>query len=334
MAMNDFDIRRVQQLVGRELPASWRVVVAGDGTAVRELAVDMPDRAGPRFRLAACDDPEAVIAVPAVVEVCERLTLTDQRRLAARDVSYIDVGSGAMRLRSDDPPLFMLIRKPPSSTKVQSSASASLSGRAGARLCRTLIDRVIELPASTTSIAVLAGISQPQASRLVARLDLDGVLRRRSDGGVSAYDWERVLQRWTSDYDPARMGSLTMYRSLQGPRRAMELLAGEDGYAVTGGWAAAAYAPAVQPRELTLISQQPSKLAARLGLIEVDRDADVYIRGVEKDDLPLLRTRRMEGIECCAPAQVVADIAGDRARGDAAREALIEWMRRDDSWRL
>jgi hypothetical protein len=296
--------------------------------------IEPPEGPGLQLRVVSGDDPSTAEVVPGTIAAFERLSLKEQSSLAQRDISYVDVTNGSMRVRSDAPPLYISIRKAPTpSTAGSVSSRSSLSGRAGARIARALVDLDVDVPTSTTSVAALAKISQPQASRLVLQLEKDGALRRTRTGGVAAYDWERVLERWLRDYSPEQRAPGTGYRSLQGPQRVLDALASARDYAVTGDWAAAAYAPSTQPRELTLYAREREVLAGSLGLVPVDRDPDVIVRDLHKDELPVLRSTRIDGVSYCAPAQTIADIDVSRARGDSTRAAMLEWMRRDDSWR-
>jgi hypothetical protein len=52
-----------------------------------------------------------------------------------------------------------------------------------------------------------------------------------------------------------------------------------------------------------------------------------------KADVAFERSKHIAGVNYCSPAQVAADLAQQTGRNLDARDALIDWMRRDQGWR-
>ena len=105
------------------------------------------------------------------------------------------------------------------------------------------------------------------------------------------------------------------------------------GYVVSGSWAANLLAPVAPARLLLCYADDVSALAKRLDLRQVDAGMNVVL-AQPFDPVVAERTSKRDGLTVAAPSQIVADLLTSPGRGPNEAEALIEWMRENESdWR-
>ena len=102
---------------------------------------------------------------------------------------------------------------------------------------------------------------------------------------------------------------------------------------VTGGLAAAAFAPTAPPRLGVIWMRDAAAAAARLGLRAAESGANVLL--IEPIDEGVFEGAvRRDGVWYAAPSQVAVDLLTSPGRGPAEGEELIGWMQaNEEKWR-
>lgn len=257
-----------------------------------------------------------------------------RERLTELGVGYVDM-TGNVRLVAERPALAITAAGANKPARTKGPTLAGLSGRAALQVVRALVDIDMALPVTTEIISTASGTSVAQAWRVVQLLEAEGIVMRDSRGRLSQYDWRAVLMRLLEDYSFERRAKPAAYLTLQGPERALEALRtiSEVGsVAVTGSRAAQLYSPLAPPRSLELWAESPDAVAEALGAVPADRAADLLI-AAPYAPIVFKRNKLEDGINYCAPSQVVADLWNGPGRSRQQAEAVLEWMARDDSWR-
>ena len=105
------------------------------------------------------------------------------------------------------------------------------------------------------------------------------------------------------------------------------------GYVVSGSWAANLFAPVTPARLLLCYADDIQKLAKTLDLRQVDAGMNVVLAR-PFDQIVTERTSKRDGLTVAALSQVAADLLTSPGRGPNEAEALMEWMRENESvWR-
>ena len=112
-----------------------------------------------------------------------------------------------------------------------------------------------------------------------------------------------------------------------------KLRAADQDYALTASAVASRVAPVAPSRLIVIYTETPESLASDLGVTPVDSGANVLL--VEPFSPVLMqRTEARDGLRCAALSQVAADLLTSPGRGPGEAEALIAWMRENESeWR-
>jgi hypothetical protein len=113
----------------------------------------------------------------------------------------------------------------------------------------------------------------------------------------------------------------------------VHLAKSHEWYAITGGLAAAAFAPVASPRLATVWVRDASEAAKRLCLRPAESGANVLLLE-PGDDYVFDGAQERDGARYAALSQVVADLLTSPGRGPSEAEALLDWMRANEQvWR-
>lgn len=327
------------------MPAGWKVGEARNGPIPFDATVQLRAPGGTEARIVLEAkvrlDPRGVVAVAALAAkaaargpllvVSPYLSPSTRERLREAEISFLDL-TGNARIVLTKPGLFIETHGATEDPDRKVRPARSLTGPKAGRIVRALVDRK-RLP-GVRELAAATRVDAGYVSRVLTLLDSEALITRGGRGRIERVDWPALLRRWARE---APLESRGEVRSFLEPRGLSALLArvGESGdtYAVTGGLAAARFAP-IAPARLAVIWIRSSETTAeRLGLRPAESGANVLL--VEpNDDLVFEGATEHRGVRYAAPSQVAADLLTSPGRGPAEGEALLEWMREnEEAWR-
>lgn len=367
MARND----RIRETPGRELleqfeqavrvalPAAWTLASnhefrLPDGQADLVLQVTAPDgaeatilveakrRVEPRDLssvFAQLREYSDAIGSGSAVLVAPFVSPATREALAAAGVGWFDA-TGNLRLRTDKPALYVdrlgADRNPfadPEDRRLR-----SLRGPAAARIVRALCE--IELPLGVRSLADRAGVSIGSSARVLELLDREALIERTGRGQIASIRKWSLLRRWTEDYHLMTSNEVEAMLDPRGPEHLVAALrsSGAD-HVVSGSVAARAYlpdgtVPVVPLTTLIVHTERPADLVHLARLRSADRGANVFVVR-PFDEVILSGARRVDGLACAAPPQVVADLLTGPGRSSEEAEQLVRHLADlDQGWNL
>ncbi len=253
--------------------------------------------------------------------------------LSEESVSYLDL-TGNTRISLDHPGVFIETegaRQDPRSNKPRSTVRGAKAGA----VVRVLVDAVP--PYTGADIAKAANVNEGYLSRIFDTLVDEGLIDRGRTG-VTRVDWPAMLQRRARALDLFRPVGTYRYVARQGTSALVERLrsrpsTGRRPPTVTGSFAAARIAPVAAPALLVVYAMDPRALADELELLPTDAGADTVLIRPE-NEVAFARAARDGGMAWAAPSQVAIDCLAGSGRMPSEGEALIGWMRENESeWR-
>ncbi len=270
--------------------------------------------------------PAAALVVAAWLSPLTRAALTEA------GVGYVDL-TGNADVRLSRPGLVLRTTGAAKDPEPAPSALGSLKGPGAARAVRALVD--FAPPYGVRELAKVSGASAPVLSRVAALLASDALLRRDARGTMVDVSWVDVLRRWVEDYrfpgtergvrylDPRGIAAFTRKLATYGrPWAATGTLGVPPGVAVAPVTLATVYV------------ESPERAAREMGLTPADTGANVLLIGVGESDERARAVAGDDGVVRCAPSQIAADLLTGPGRGSSEGEALIAWMRANESsWR-
>jgi len=184
------------------------------------------------------------------------------------------------------------------------------------------------LPVTQRELARLAGLDEGYTSRIVAKLEGDGLIMRDSDGAIRPRDPDTLLEAWREDYEfakheiirghvPARSGDELLRRLGDGLREQ-----GVD-HAATGLGAAWLLTRFAGFRLATVYLREPPEpsVLEALSFREEERGANVWLV-VPNDEGVFHQAASHRGVRCVHPVQVYVDLEGQPERAQEAAERL------------
>jgi len=253
--------------------------------------------------------------------------------LAEENLSYLDL-TGNTRISLDYPGVFIETegaRQDPRSTKQRSAVRGAKAGA----VVRVLVDAVP--PYTGADIARAARVNEGYLSRILDTLVDEGLIDRERSG-VTRVDWPAMLQRRAKALDLFRPAGTYRYVARQGTSELVDRLRSRSPSppkppTITGSFAAARIAPVAAPAVLVVYTMDPFALADELELLPAETGADtVLIR--PDNDIAFARADGDGGMSWAAPSQIAIDCLAGNGRMPSEGEALIGWMRENESeWR-
>ncbi len=362
----------------RRLPPGWSVgglkpaagpavdamakVIAPDKSSSR-LAIEARLRPDPRAVAAWLDTLRSADAREPVLLISRYLSASVRERLRREQVGFLDL-TGNVHLVLSKPGLFIETEGASEDPDREARPARSLSGPKAGRLVRALVD--LKLAPGVRELAGIANVDPGYVSRIMALLESEALIERRSSGSVSGsasgarvgsvsgsrsgprsasssgsrsgpitrIDWQALVRRWARDAPLDARGSVRTYLEPRGiPAFLSRLTKSKERYAVTGSLAAARFAPVAPARLATVWLNDAEQGATRLGIRPVDAGANVFL--IEPADESVFdRAVVNEGIVYSAPSQIAADLLTSPGRGPAEAEDLIAWMStHEEVWR-
>ena len=270
---------------------------------------------------------------PSFMVISPFLGPSAKERLTDAGISYADA-TGNMRFVITRPAVFIETAGALRNPWRENAPLRSLQGRRSGRVVRAFLD--YRPPFGTRELGTLSGNAPASVSRVAELLERDAIIERAGPRGViMSVDWQRLLRRWTVDYDFSTANRMISCLEPRGLATLLGKLSDADfSYAVTGSFAANRYAPLVEPRLTIIYAADPGDAMKRLGLRPADTGGNVLI-GQPFDPVVFDRTERDGGITYARMTQVAADLMTGPGRGPAEAEGLIAWMEsNEDLWRL
>jgi hypothetical protein len=337
----------IKALQGR-LPLGWRlkrstretraakgiaadavVTLAGPGDQAASIIVEAKSRLEPQ-NVQGLAGQRADSSRPVLV-VAPFLSPRTRELLAASGLNFADL-TGNIRLVLSKPALFIDARGAEENPAPAPRERRSLKGPKAGRLVRTLCD--FRPPIGLRDLAKRAGVDAGYASRVVQNLIREALVTRTGRGPITTVDWAALLRRWSEEYSPMKAGRTTFFLAPRGLQTVVDALKKlRSSYTVSGSWAANLLAPIAPARLLLCFADDVAALAKRLDLRQVDAGMNVVL-AQPFDPVIAERTTKREGLVIAAPSQIAADLLTSPGRGPNEAEALIEWMRQNESaWR-
>jgi hypothetical protein len=345
-------IREGLDVLRRRLPKGWSVHELSDGLrdgtsggnidALAELRA--PDRGKVQIVVEAKRrlEPKSVSRlVEAAHElqprsvylvIARHLSESTRARLQEGNLSYLDL-TGNARIIVTKPGLFIETDGEALDPDREARGARSLRGAKAGRIVRALVDH--KEPLGVRELAGLTAVDAGYVSRVLSLLDTEALIKRVGHGKTQSVDWPALLRRWAQEAPVDARGTERTYLDPRGLVAFGDRLkrSGEH-YAVTGGLAAAAYAPIAAPRLGMVWIRDSVKAAERLGVRPADAGANVLL--IEPGDKGVFEGAavRNDNIWYAAPSQVAADLLTSPGRGPAEGEELIGWMQSNEKkWR-
>ncbi|MFD5826570.1 type IV toxin-antitoxin system AbiEi family antitoxin [Lentzea sp. NPDC060358] len=259
---------------------------------------------------------------------------TREQMSRRRLMGWFDL-TGNLRLRVDDPALFV-DRAGADRSGFRDPADRllkSLRGPAAAKVVLELCDTTV--PVGVRDLAARAQVGAASSARVLELLDREAVITRNQDGAVTSVRKRALVDRWAQDYKVMASNEVIATLDPRGLGHALTSLRGVGSrVVVTGSAAARAYLPhdlaAVSPLvSLSLYAEDPIGLMEHLNLRTVERGTNVLVMR-PYDDVVFARSRRIEGLEYAAPAQVVVDLLTGPGRSTEEAEQLLAVLESDE----
>lgn len=254
--------------------------------------------------------------------------------LTEQGINYVDLTGNAL-VRIDNPAVYLETVGADRNPAPKARGKAQLRGARAARLIRLLAD--VRPPYGVRELARAAKLAPGYTSQLLETLYDEALVERSRRGRVESVNVGDLLRRWSSTYDVLATNAPESFVAADGidtllPKIAAELEAGRR-IAITGSFAAARLAPVAAPALLLAYSEQPTLLAQDLGLLRAEEGANVILLR-PFDEVVWRRNSPVEGLRYVSPSQTAVDCLTGTGRMPAEGEALLEWMRENESeWR-
>jgi hypothetical protein len=331
-----------EELVRDVLPPGWslRARAGRSSDAVAEWSVRAPAGEIATFAVLAHGasssaylDPARAAreGAPSPLVVGAFLSATVRDALVARGVSHVDA-TGNVWVVAGRPGLHVQRAGAAKDPWPTEDTLRSLRGRAAGRSVRALVDH--RPPYGVRELAARAAVPLGSLSRTLDLLDREGLVTRGERGDVRDLDWERAVRRWAQDYEITRSNRVGWYAHPEGPE-AMDprLRRGKRPYALSGPRGGQRLLGAPLSGTAVLYVEDLDLAAERLGLRPAPDGADVVL-AEGYDPVVFDRPVERDGVRVAAPAQLAADLLTTPAGDPADVEALLAWMRADESiWR-
>ena len=318
-----------------DVDARWRLKTSAGANSlllVEAKAVLLPrdvDQVDNRLSRAArlgSEEPVRLVVAPWLSERSRAL-------LEERGLGYLDL-TGNVLLRIDNPAVFLRTQGADRAPQPVRRSSAGLHGPKARRLARLLTD--IAPPLRLTDLARVGGLNRGYVSSLLQALDEQAMIERDRRGAVMDADWPALLVAAADRYQLLKNNPNSLFVAPMGATGLFSRLADEDApdVIVTGSFAASAVAPIAAPAQLVLYADDTDSVRRFGRLLPADRGADVVLLKAE-DPAQLARPRLAAGRRHIGISQLVLDCLGGNGRLPEEGQALIDWMRKNESqWRL
>jgi hypothetical protein len=303
--------------------------IAAPDQRIGSIALEAKSRLDPKGARAVVEASRDTREI--LVVVARYLSAAARERLQEGEVGYIDL-TGNVRIAVPDPGLFIETQGASQDPDRDERPLRSLRGPKAGRIVRALIDR--KRPPGVRELAAITKIDPGYTSRVLALLDSEALVTRVGRGLIQTVDWPALLKRWALQAPLESRGQVATYLEARGlPALVARLRDSSERYVVSGGLAAAAFAPLAPARLAIVWLRDAAEAATKLGFRPAEAGANVLL--VEPGDEWVFEgAAQREGVWYAAPSQIAADLLTSPGRGPAEGEELVAWMRANEgAWR-
>ena len=262
------------------------------------------------------------------------MTEDGQKRCAEAGVSWLDLSGNA---DVTAPGLRVLVEGKQNRFKRPGRVRTAFAPK-GARIARWLLTHPKVSP-SQAELAAATGLNPGHVSKVVSKLESDGLVARTRDGGLQVLSPDLLLDTWRAQYDFSKheivKGGFAARDGVERTRRFADALERQSlRHAVTGlagAWLVDRFAAF---RTATFYLQKPltAEQLEKLGFHAEERGANVWLV-VPNDSGVFQGAGQRDGLRTVHPIQMYLDLGAhhERAReaADHLREHHLNW-RTDD----
>ena len=257
---------------------------------------------------------------------------TAQNELAEEGISFADM-TGNIRFVLNRPAVFIEAKGAKRNPLRERIPLKSLRGRGTGRVVRGLLDYAPPFGIRELSKVINSSISS--ISRVLELLEREAIINRDSPRGqVLTVKWEKLLRRWTEDYDFMQTNNMTTYLAPRGVQEVLSNLnTGKFKYAITGSFAAKRYAPIAQAKLISIYVENLEIAVEMLDLRRAETGGNVLL-GKPFNPVVFERIEDFEGLTYAKISQIAADLLTGPGRNPTEGEAMVSWMRDNEGkWR-
>ena len=252
--------------------------------------------------------------------------------LRERRASYID-RTGNVELRLGRPGLYIRTEGAARDPDPKPSKAPSLRGPRAWALLRTLVE--VRSPYTAGDLAAALGLDDGYVSRMLQVLADELVIERAPRGPVTSTEWEPLLRKITATYSLLDANTTSTWIAAAGPDRLVDDLSRlrVGRWAATGSFVASAISPVAAPEMAVVYTGDAERLAKAARLLPAKTGANVVL-AEPYDPIVFSRGQDTDGVRSVSIAQAAIDCLTGPGRMPAEGEALLAWMRRNESrWR-
>jgi hypothetical protein len=340
------------QILTTKLPQDWVIekISSGDDPEPRDLLIKTPRSSGQAVILVearpevSAHDVQVLMGGPwrrwrkqignqPILLIAPYIGPRVRELLEEEEVSYVDL-TGNVRISLDFPGVYIRMngaQRNPFGVK----AKAGLKGAKVGAVIRVLVDATP--PYTGADIARASSVNEGYVSRVLETLSEEGLIDRQSFGPVTDADWPALIRRRARALDLFRTPGSYRFVARQGGRGLLTLIPAvrsEPPPTITGSFAAERLAPVTSAALLVVYTMTPKELADDFGLLPSDTGADTVLVRPDNKVVFARSAEDQNGLNWAAPSQVAIDCLAGDGRMPSEGEAVIKWMREDESrWR-
>ena len=254
--------------------------------------------------------------------------------LHASRASLKNCVSGNAEIRLTQPGLYVRTDGASRNPNPKPATAPSLRGPRAWALLRTLDE--VRPPYTAGNLADDRTLDDGYVSRALQVLADEQLIERAPRGPVESVEWEPLLRRITASYSLLDANTTSTWIAAAGPSRLLKDLIGlrVGRWVMTGSFVASAIAPVAAPEIAVIYTEDPERLAKAARLLPATTGSNVIL-AAPYDQIVFQRGRTIDGAPAVSVAQTAIDSLTGPGRMPAEGEALLTWMRRNETrWRI
>jgi hypothetical protein len=264
-----------------------------------------------------------------VIVAASWLSPRSRELLRESQIGFLD-HTGNVELRLRKPALYIRADGSPTNPDPKPSSGPTLRGPRVWALMRTLIE--VTPPYTAGDLSSALGIDDGYVSRVLQTLADERLISRRPRGPVTAVEWEPLLRKLTETYSFFAANETTTWVAAAGPEQLLDDIgiAKAGRWAVTGSFVASSLAPVAAPEIAIVYADDPERFAKVGRLLPSKIGANVVL-AKPYDPIVFQRGWPDSKFPSVSVAQLSIDLLTGTARLPAEGQALIGWMRRNET---